>query len=321
MKKIIPMMLMMAAPLMGVAQNKSGIKPENLDKNVRPQDDFYMFATGGWQKLNPLPAAYSRFGSFDQLQEDNNKRINAILGDLEKKKYAEGTTERKLSDFYKLAMDSVRRNNEGIAPVKPILDEMEAATTKQQLEQLQMKYAPSGYGVSFGFGFGADEKNVTMNIMQLRQGGLTLGQKDYYVNNDEATVKIREAYKEHIVRMFRLFGFSEQQAVEKRDAVFRYETALALISKSRTEMRDPQANYNKMTLREFQTNYPNIPFEQLANAEGVKTEYLQEMIVGQPAFMAGLDKLYAALTVSDLKAYMEWDVMMGAASLMAQRDP
>ena len=317
MKKIIPMMLMMAAPLMGVAQNKSGIKPENLDKNVRPQDDFYMFATGGWQKLNPLPAAYSRFGSFDQLQEDNNKRINAILGDLEKKKYAEGTTERKLSDFYKLAMDSVRRNNEGIAPVKPILDEMEAATTKQQLEQLQMKYAPSGYGVSFGFGFGADEKNVTMNIMQLRQGGLTLGQKDYYVNNDEATVKIREAYKEHIVRMFRLFGFSEQQAVEKRDAVFRYETALALISKSRTEMRDPQANYNKMTLREFQTNYPNIPFEQLANAEGVKTEYLQEMIVGQPAFMAGLDKLYAALTVSDLKAYMEWDVIMGAASLLS----
>ena len=317
MKHFIPMMLMMAAPLMGMAQNKSGIKPENLDKNIRPQDDFYMFATGGWQKANPLPAAYSRFGSFDQLQEDNNKRINAILSDLEKKKYAEGTTERKLSDFYKLAMDSVRRNNEGIAPVKPLLDEIEAAKDKQQLEALQMKHAPFGYGVPFGFGFGADEKNVTMNILNVSQGGLTLGQKDYYVNNDEATVKIREAYKEHIVRMFQLFGFSKAQAEQKRDAVFRYETAIAIISKSRTELRDPQANYNKMTLKEFQEYYPSIPFEQLANAEGIKTEYLQEMIVGQPAFMAGLDKLYAALTTDDLKAYMEWDVIMGAASLLS----
>ena len=94
--------------------------------------------------------------------------------------------------------------------------------------------------------------------MSISQGGLTLGQKDYYVNNDEATVKIREAYKEHIVRMFKLFGFTEQQAKAKRDAIFRFETSLALVSKSRTELRDPQANYNKMTLKEFQSNYPGI---------------------------------------------------------------
>ena len=317
MKHIIPMMLMAAAPLMGMAQNKPGIKPENLDKSVKPQEDFYMFATGGWQKLNPLPGSYSRFGSFDQLQEDNNKRIKAILDDLQQKTYAEGTTERKLSDFYKLALDSARRNNEGIAPLKPVLDDMEAATTKQQLEALQVKYAPFGYGVSFGFGFGPDEKNVTMNIMNVVQGGLTLGQKDYYLNNDEATVKIREAYREHIVRMFRLFGYTEAQARQKRDAIFRFETALALVSKSRTELRDPQANYNKMTLEEFQSNYPHIPFVQLANAEGVKTEFLQEMIVGQPSFMAGLDKLYAALTADDLKAYMQWDAMMSAVHFLS----
>ena len=121
---MLPMLAMMALPITGIAQNKSGLKAENFDKSYRPADDFYMFATGGWQKLNPLPAAYSRFGSFDQLQEDNNKRINSILGDLQKKTYAAGTTERKLADFYKLAMDSVRRNQEGIAPVKPLLDEM-----------------------------------------------------------------------------------------------------------------------------------------------------------------------------------------------------
>ena len=317
MKTMIPMLAMMAMPMGAVAQNQSGLKMENLDKSVNPAEDFYQFATGGWQKLNPLPAAYSRFGSFDQLQEDNNKRINTILSDLQKKKFAAGTTERKLSDFYKLAMDAERRNREAISPVKPLLDEMEAAKTKEQLQQLQLKYAVFGYGVPFGSGFGADEKNVTMNILNVSQGGLTLGQKDYYVNNDEATVKIREAYKEHIARMFQLFGFSEAESKAKRDAIFRFETALALISKSRTELRDPQANYNKMTLKEFQTNYPNIPLEALANAEGVKSEYIQEMIVGQPKFMEGADKLMAAMTADDLRAYMEWDVITGAASLLS----
>ena len=317
MKQMIPMALMLALPVAGMAQNKSGLRMENLDKNVKPAEDFYMFATGGWQKLNPLPAAYSRFGSFDQLQEDNNKRINTILGDLLKKKFAEGTTERKLADFYKLAMDSVRRNKEGIAPVKPLLDEMEAARTKQDLQKLQLKYAPMGYGVPFGSGFGADEKNVEMNILNVSQGGLTLGQKDYYLNNDEATVKIREAYKEHIARMFQLFGFTKAQAEAKRDAVFRFETSVALISKSRTELRDPQANYNKMTLKELKALCPNIPFEEMANAEGVKSEYLQEMIVGQPKFMESVDKLLAAMTADDLRAYMEWDVIMGASGMLS----
>ena len=317
MKQMIPMALMLALPVAGMAQNKSGLRMENLDKNVKPAEDFYMFATGGWQKLNPLPAAYSRFGSFDQLQEDNNKRINTILGDLQKKKFADGTTERKLADFYKLAMDSVRRNNEGIAPVKPLLDEMEAARTKQDLQKLQLKYAPMGYGVPFGSGFGADEKNVEMNILNVSQGGLTLGQKDYYLNNDEATVKIREAYREHIARMFQLFGFTKAQAEAKRDAVFRFETSVALISKSRTELRDPQANYNKMTLKELKALCPNIPFEEMANAEGVKSEYLQEMIVGQPKFMESVDKLLAAMTADDLRAYMEWDVIMGASGMLS----
>ena len=316
MNQILPMALLMAMPMTGFAQNKSGLKAENLDKSVKPQDDFYMFATGGWQKLNPLPAAYSRFGSFDQLQEDNNKRINAILGELQKKQFAEGTTERKLADFYKLAMDSVRRNEEGIKPVKPLLDEMEAARTKEALQAIQLKYAVFGYGVPFGSGFGADEKNVTMNILNINQGGLTLGQKDYYLNNDEATVKIRNAYRDHIARMFQLFGFSKEQAEKKRDAIFRFETSLALISKSRTELRDPQANYNKMTLKELKTLCPNIPFEEMANAEGVKSEYIQEMIVGQPKFMEGVDKLLAAMTADDLRAYMEWDVIMGASSLL-----
>ena len=123
MKKILPIVMMATVPVMGMAQNKTGLYEKNFDKNVRPQDDFYQFATGGWQKNNPLPAAYSRFGSFDQLQEDNNKRINTILTSLQKKKFKAGTIEQKLSDFYKQALDQNSRNKAGISPVKPLLDE------------------------------------------------------------------------------------------------------------------------------------------------------------------------------------------------------
>lgn len=316
MKHLFPIMMLMVAPTMGMAQSKSGLVEANFDKSVRPADDFYQFATGGWQKKHPLPAAYSRFGSFDQLAEDNNKRINTILGELQKKTYKKGTMEQKLSDFYKLAMDADRRNKEGIKPVKPLLDEMEAAKTKKDLEQLQLKYAAQGYGVACGTYFAADEKNVTMNILNISQGGLTLGQKDYYLNNDAATVAIRDEYKKHIARMFSLYGFDEAQAQAKADIIFKSETALALISKSMTELRDPQANYNKMTLKEFKANYPNINLEGMANAEGVKSEYIQTMVVGQPSFLEGYDKLSAAATADDLRALMEWDVIMSSSSYL-----
>ena len=317
MKQILPMLMLVAAPAQGLmAQNQSGLDMTNFDKSVRPADDFYRYATGGWQKLHPLPAAYSRYGSFDMLQENVNKQVNSILTSLIKKKFKEGTTERKLSDFYKLAMDQDRRNKEGLAPVKPLLDEMEAAKTLDQLHDLQLKYAKIGYGVPFGSYFGADDKNVTRNILCLSQGGLTLGQKDYYLNNDKATSDIRDAYKKHLVRMFKLYGFSDAQASAKAADVFRAETELAIASKSNTELRDPQANYNKMSLKEFEDNYPNIPLCQMAEAEGVKLDYIQEMNVGQPAFFTALNSLMALQTPDELRALMEWDVIQSSASYL-----
>ena len=313
---IIPMMMIAAMPMGVDAQNKSGLVMSNLDKTVKPADDFYQFATGGWQKNNPLPAAYSRFGSFDLLAENNNKQINGILTELQKKKYKTGTIEQKLSDFYKLALDVDARNKAGIAPVKPMLDEISAAQTKADLFKLQQKYADQSLGVDFDTYIGADDKNVTMNILNLSQGGLTLGQKDYYMNNDAATVAIREAYKKYIAKMFQLYGFSEAEAQQNAQRIFQHETSIALISKSRTELRDPQANYNKMTLKEFQQNYPNIPLEALCNAEGIKSEHIQEMIVGQPAFFAGIDKLNAAEDAQTLKALMQWGVIQNSSAYL-----
>lgn len=316
-KTLLPTMLIASAPVTGMAQSQAGIKAENLDKSVRPADDFFTFATGGWQKRNPLPAAFSRFGSFDQLQENNNKRINTILSDLLKKRGKEGTVEKKLGDFYRLAMDSVRRNKEGVSPVRPLLDEMEEAKTLSDLRAIQLKYVVFGYGVSFDYGFDADEKNAKMNILNISQGGLTLGQKEYYLDNDRATSDIRNAYRKFIVNMFRLYGFSDGQALARRDAVMRYETMLALLSKSRTELRDVEANYNKMTLDEFKAKYLEIPLEELANAEGIRSEYIQSMVVGQPAFLAGVDRLASTESADELRARMEWSVILSSANYLS----
>ena len=298
------------------AQLKSGIDLKNLDTSVRPADDFYEYACGGWMKNNPLPAAYSRFGSFDQLGENNNKRINGILKELLENSYPEGTVEQKLSDLYKLAMDSARREKEGLAPVKPFIQRMEAAKNKEQLFAVQLSMMPYGESELFSAYISADDKDATKNILTVRQGGLTLGQKDYYLENDEATVKIREAYKKHIVRMFQLYGFSKNVAEKKMKNVLKVEMALAKASKSRTELRDPIANYNKTTLREFQSKYPHLQLEKQMNAKGIKSQYIQELIVGQPAFMEAADKLFAAMSAAEYRDVMEWGIIDGSTGYL-----
>ena len=316
MKKLLIVMALTTMTVAASAQLRSGINLNDLDTSVRPADDFYEYACGGWMKANPLPAAYSRYGSFDRLAEDNNKRINGILKELLENTYPQGSVEQQLSDLYKLAMDSVRREKDGVAPIMDDLKALENAKNKEQLFKVQLAMMPYGDSEIFGAYIGADEKNATENILNIYQSGLTLGQKDYYLENDEATKKIREAYKKHIVNMFQLFGFKKGAAEKKMKNILKIETALAKVSKSRTELRDPIANYHKMTLKEFDANYPHFQLEKQMNAKGIKTEYIQEMVVGQPEFMAAADKIFAEMTAAEYRDVMEWGLIDSATGYL-----
>ena len=313
------MMAMASVSLMTMAQTPlgSGLDVTDFDASVKPGNDFYEYACGGWMKKHPLPAAYSRYGSFDKLQEDNDKRINAILSELQQNTYEQGTTEQKLSDLYKLAMDIDRRNQEGVNPVMPLIKRLEAAKSNKQLQDILLELTPYGTQEFFYAGFGADDKNATENILNIYQSGLSLGQKEYYLDTDKATTDIREAFKAHIVKMFQLFGFSKGAAAKKMQNVMKIETELAKVSRSRTELRNPEANYNKMTLKEFQTRYPNLPLEQLMKAQGIDSKYLQDMVVGQPDFLDGANKLVGSIKPAEFRDVIEWGIISSAANYLS----
>ncbi len=315
------MMTLTLMSMTGGAQGtlSSGIDLGNMDKSVKPVDDFYQFACGGWMTKNPLPAAYSRFGSFDMIGEENNKRVSGILDELLKGNYKKGSIEQKLSDLYKLAMDDERRNKEGVAPAMAFIQQLEKAKTVAQLFQVQLSMAPYGDSEFFSAYIGADEKNASQNILQLSQGGLSLGDKSYYLENDAETTVIREAYKKHVTRMFQLFGFSERVALKKMNNVIRIETALAKVSRSKTDLRDPQKNYHKMSLKKFNEYYPNIQLEKLANASGLDSKYCQELVVGQPEFFTGVNALLGTLKPAEYRDYMEWGHILSASGYLDEK--
>ena len=199
----------------GNAPLSSGIHKENMDTKVNPGDDFYEFACGGWMKSHPLPGDYSRFGTFEQLYENNEKQIRTLIEDLAAKKQSEGTIEQKIGDLYNLAMDSVRKNKDGVKPIAKYLDIVKNVKTPEEVMDATAKLAHYGIERYINTGADADLKNSKENLVQMSQGGLSLGEKEYYVDNDPATLKIRNEFVKYVEKLFALTGDNAETAAKK----------------------------------------------------------------------------------------------------------
>jgi len=306
-------LLIIALGIMAIGCTKQkeqtiGIHLENLDTTAVAQDDFYQFACGGWMANNPLTPEYSRYGSFDAVAEENRKQLNELIGDIAAKEHTYGTVEQKIADVYNMALDTARRDREGIQAVQPALDELWAVKDRSEFSALlghSMQYGIWGMYVD------ADEMNSTMNILKECQAGFALGEKEYYLDEDEETVRIRQAYERHVANMFRLFGFDE--AEKKAATVLRLETRLAKAAKNNVELRDPQANYNKMSVADLKALVPEVDWDAFFASMEITTDSLS---VGQIDHLKESGKMLAEEPLEDLKVYFTHQIMQGAADAL-----
>ncbi len=293
----------------------TGIDLTNLDTTALPGADFYQYACGGWMKQHPLPDEHSQYGSFTILAENNVKQIQGLIEDLGRAEQPAGSVAQKIGTLYRVAMDSVKLNADGAAPIRAELQEIASLKDKAGLYALLPSLARRGVGSYLSIYVGADEKNARMNAVQIGQSGLSMGERDYYLLDDEATVKIREAFKAHVVKMLTLAGYDEATAQHARDVVMAVETRLAKAFRSRVELRDPQANYNKMTLDQLKAQYPTFGWDAYLAGFGLKD--VTEVIVGQPASLAASAKDLDTLPLDDQKLYLQWKLVNAAASCLS----
>lgn len=294
---------------------KSGLDRNDMDLSIKPGTNFFDYAGGNWRKSHPIPAEYSRYGSFEVLIENNERQLHDLIEQLAKESHPAGSLEQKIGDLYNLAMDSTRRNREGWTPIKGQLEQVAAVKTLKDLTILSGQLGRYGVESYFGIGVGSNMKDSKMNIVGIQQGGLSLGNRDYYLENDEATQKIREAYKQYIVKMFRLVGDDEATAQKKMEAVFNIEMRIAKASKSMVELRDPEANYHKMTFNQLLNDYPGIDWSTLLLCSGFPAISYVDM--GQPENIREIEKLMADTPIEDQKAYMAFKVIENASGQLS----
>ena len=290
---------------------ESGIRLENLDTTAVAGDDFYQYACGGWMKNNPLTGEYSRFGTFDKLAEDNKEQLRTLIADIAAQENAAGTVAQKIGDLYNMAMDSVARNERGMDPIRPVMERIAALKSNKEVMTLVAELSRKGMGSFFHVYIDADIMDSKQNLVQIYQGGIALGEKEYYLDTDEATTNIREAYKKHIVNMFRLAGLDEKAAEKKMKAVMKIETAIAEKSYSATEQRNPAANYHKMTMAEMQDAFKGIDWNEYFTILGIDS--LEELSVSQPEPLAEVARIISEEPTENIVAYLQWNLLDGCA--------
>lgn len=294
----------------------SGIDLKNLDTSVKPGDDFYHYAAGGWLKSHPLDAEHVQNGAFTDLYEQSQKRIQDIILDFASKPQKQGTLGQKIGSLYNLLMDSVRLNREGWRPIKPTLDKIAAIKNRKEYQLVCAQLDRNGEStMMFGIGAGADQKDSEWNLVAVGQGGLGLGERDYYLSDDAQNKRVLEAYKQYLKKLFTLTGDDEATAEKKTQAVIAIETEIAKASYDKVKQRDIDANYHKMTYTQLISDFPGIDWGNVFLASGFPAfDYVD---VGQPEPIHAVERILAETPLDDLKTYAEAKVISGATSKLS----
>lgn len=294
-------------------QKQKFIDPANMDFSVRPGEDFYRYASGNWVKNNPVPAKETRWGSFNQLRDFNINAVKGLVEDAAADRSASaGSVKRRVGDFYRAAMDSLAIEKLGYTPIKSELKKITQLKSTADILSHTAYLRTSGLASPmFGFSVSQDRKNVNKYLPQLGQGGTTLPDRDYYLKDDDRSIKIREAYTTYMTTLFKLTGSTESQAVKKAAVIMTIEKQLAGAQMTRLEMRDPYKTYNKFTLTDFSRTTPAINWNSLFSKLLVNGQ--DTVLVSAPKFFVSLNHLLESVSVSDWKTYLEWNILKSTA--------
>jgi putative endopeptidase len=293
-----------------------GFSLTNLDRTCKPCEDFYQFAMGGWMKANPIPAEYPTWGTFTELRDKNLAGMRTILESAANSKAVPGSNEQKIGDFYSSCMDAAAIDSAGIKPLAADLAAVGAIQDRKGLDSEIAQLHRQVNNVAFGFGSTPDFKNSSQMIAVAHQGGLGMPDRDYYLRDDDHSKQLREGYVKHVAKIFELAGDTPDRAAAEAKTVMELETSLAKASRTRVELRDPEKNYNKMTLAELKKLTPDWSWEGYMQAVGSPS--VTEINIGQPDFFKEVDHQLGATPLADWKIYLRWHVIHNAAPALSE---
>ncbi len=293
----------------------AAINPANMDTTVAAGSDFYEYACGGWIKNNPLKPEYARFGTFDQLLENNQEQLRVLIEELSATPHEAGSVAGKIGALYAMGLDSTKLNADGVAPIKEELAAINALATKSDVSKMVATLHKEGMAPFFALFVGADEKNSAMNIVQLYQAGIGMGDRDYYLLEDEGSAKMRDAYRAYINKLFTLAGSSPEQADAAVDAVMKVEKAIAEISYGREDLRDSQKNYNKLAYEDFKKIESPLDWDVYFESMGLAG--LKELDAKQINFYKDMSEALRNTTVDEQKYYLAFNLLSAAAPYLS----
>lgn len=285
----------------------AGIREEYLDRSMSPGRDFYRFSCGGWLDANPLPDDFSSYGTYDELAELNRKQLKELIDGIIAQDNPAGSDAARIADLYNLVMDTDRRNADGLAPIRPYMERVRAIGNRQELLDAMIELDPYGVTGYFDVGIGPDLKDSKNNIVGLSQGGLTLGDKEYYTDRDRQTQNIRKAFKKHVVRMLMIAGYGRWEARSRMRIIWRIEKRLARASRNNVQLRDPATNYHKMSIDQLYEQLPGLDWREFFSKLGL---YDVEWVdVGQPEAIQEAICVFNEESLEDQKILMEWQML------------